>query len=132
MSLLDLVSPPTPPQRRSRIVRADRLDAAAERRKEELLQQQERARIEAGREAKAARMKALHADPEFKAKTAARMKALNADPEFKAKVSKAASARMKALNADPEFKARMKARRIASRLARLRAAIAALESGEET
>ena len=51
----------------------------------------------------AERMKALHADPEFKAK----MKALNADPEFKAK----ASERMKALNADPEFKAKMKARR---------------------
>ena len=48
-------------------------------------------------------MKALHADPEFKAK----MKALHADPEFKAKTSE----RMKALNADPEFKAKMKARR---------------------
>ena len=51
--------------------------------------------------AAAARMKALNADPEFKAE----MKALNADPEFKA----AAAARMKALNADPEFKAKMKA-----------------------
>ena len=30
----------------------------------------------------AARMKALHADPEFAAKNAARMKALHADPEF--------------------------------------------------
>jgi DNA polymerase III alpha subunit len=47
-------------------------------------------------------MKALHADPEFKAKlsksSSARMKALHADPEFKA----AAAARMKALNAEPE------------------------------
>ena len=47
-----------------------------------------------------ARMKALHADPEFKAKvsaaSSARMKALHADPEFKA----ATSARMKALNAE--------------------------------
>ena len=30
-------------------------------------------------------MKALHADPEFKARHAERMKALNADPEFKAR-----------------------------------------------
>ena len=37
--------------------------------------------------------------PEFKAKAAARMKALQADPEFKAKLSKAASARMKATGA---------------------------------
>jgi len=55
-------------------------------------------------------MKALHADPEFKAKvsaaSSARMKALNADPEFKA----ATSARMKALHADPEFKAATSAR----------------------
>jgi hypothetical protein len=50
----------------------------------------------------AARMKALNADPEFKAKTAARMKALHADPEFKAKTA----ARMKALNADPDFRAK--------------------------
>jgi hypothetical protein len=47
-------------------------------------------------------MKALNADPEFKAATSARMKALNADPEFKA----ATSARMKALHADPEFAAK--------------------------
>ena len=50
-------------------------------------------------------MKALNADPAFKAQAAARMKALNADPAFKAQ----AAARMKALNADPAFKARMKA-----------------------
>lgn len=31
-------------------------------------------------------MKALHADPEFKARNAERMKALNADPEFKARL----------------------------------------------
>ena len=55
------------------------------------------------------RMKALHADPEFKARHAERMKALNADPEFKAKISKLSAARMKALNADPEFKARHRA-----------------------
>jgi hypothetical protein len=55
------------------------------------------------RERAAARMKALNADPEFKAQTAARMKALHADPEFKAQ----AAARMKALNADPEFKAKI-------------------------
>ena len=52
---------------------------------------------------KAERMKALNADPEFKAKLSAasseRMKALNADPEFKAKTAE----RMKALHADPEF-----------------------------
>jgi len=52
------------------------------------------------------RMKALNADPEFKARNAERMKALHADPEFKAKISKLSAARMKALNADPEFKAR--------------------------
>ena len=52
--------------------------------------------------ASAARMKALNADPEFKARHAERMKALNADPEFKARNA----ARMKALHADPEFKAR--------------------------
>ena len=56
-----------------------------------------------------AALKALHADPEFKARHAERMKALNADPEFKAKISKLSAARMKALNADPEFKARLKA-----------------------
>ena len=49
------------------------------------------------------RMRALHADPEFKAKTAERMRALHADPEFKAK----AAERMRALHADPEFKAKM-------------------------
>ena len=51
-----------------------------------------------------------------------RMKALNADPEFKAKISKAASARMKALHADPEFKASRalrKAKRIAKRIEEL-------------
>ena len=31
-------------------------------------------------------MKALNADPDFKASAAARMKALHADPEFKAKL----------------------------------------------
>ena len=50
-------------------------------------------------------MKALHADPEFKARHAERMKALNADPEFKARNAE----RMKALHADPEFKARLRA-----------------------
>ena len=58
-------------------------------------------------------MKALQADPEFKARHAAasaeRMKALHADPEFKARHAAAASKRMKALHADPEFKARLKA-----------------------
>ena len=54
-------------------------------------------------------MKALHADPEFKARNAERMKALHADPEFKARHAAAASKRMKALHADPEFKARLKA-----------------------
>ncbi len=39
----------------------------------------------------------------------AALKALNADPEFKAKISKLSAARMKALNADPEFKARHRA-----------------------
>ena len=49
-----------------------------------------------------ARMKALHADPEFAARhreaASARMKALNADPEF----AERRSNRMKALHADPE------------------------------
>jgi hypothetical protein len=45
-----------------------------------------------------ARMKALHADPAFKASTSARMKALHADPAFKAK--------MKALHADPRSRRR--------------------------
>ena len=53
----------------------------------------------------AERMKALNADPEFKARNAERMKALHADPEFKA----ATSARMKALHADPEFRVRLRA-----------------------
>jgi hypothetical protein len=59
-------------------------------------------------------MKALNADPTFKAKlsarASARMKALNADPTFKAKLSARASARMKALHADPTFKAKTSAR----------------------
>ena len=38
-----------------------------------------------------------------------RMKALHADPEFKARHAAAAAERMKALHADPEFKARLKA-----------------------
>jgi hypothetical protein len=50
-----------------------------------------------------AKMKALHADPAFKATNSQRMKALHADPAFKAK--------MKALHADPAFKAKMKALR---------------------
>ena len=77
---------------------------------------------------KSKRMKALHADPEFKAKlsksASARMKALHADPEFKAK----AAARMKALHADPEFKAaraRRKAQRIAKRIDELNKELAA-------
>jgi hypothetical protein len=61
-----------------------------------------------------ARMKALHADPEFAAKrdalASARMKALNAAPEFAAKRDALASARMKALHADPEFAAKASAR----------------------
>jgi hypothetical protein len=52
-------------------------------------------------------MKALHADPAFKAARSASMKALNADPAFKA----ARSASMKALNADPAFKAKLIAAR---------------------
>ena len=80
-----------------------------------------------------ARMKALNADPEFKAKTSARMKALHADPEFKAKTS----ARMKALNADPEFKAKVaatklasKKKRMANKIAELKAELSALEGSE--
>ena len=53
-----------------------------------------------------AAMKALNADPEFKARHAERMKTLNADPEFKARNAAASAERMKTLNADPEFKAR--------------------------
>jgi len=44
-----------------------------------------------------AAMKALNADPEFKARNAERMKALNADPEFKARHAAASAERMKAL-----------------------------------
>ena len=80
------------------------------------------------RQVKSKRMKALNADPEFKAKiskaASARMKALHADPEFKAKTA----ARMKALNADPEFKAaraRRKAQRIAKRIDELNKHLAA-------
>ena len=61
-------------------------------------------------------------------KKSKRMKALHADPEFKAKLSKSASARMKALNADPEFKAaraRRKAQRIAKRIDELNKELAA-------
>jgi hypothetical protein len=63
-------------------------------------------------------MKAVYADPAFKATNSQRMKALNADPAFKAKMKalhadpafKATnSQRMKALHADPAFKAKMKA-----------------------
>ena len=58
--------------------------------------------------------------PETAAVKSARMKALHADPEFRAKVSKAASARMKALHADPEFRAKVsKALRERSPLAEL-------------
>ena len=52
--------------------------------------------------AAAERMKALNADPEFKERHAERLKALHADPEFKERHAE----RMKALHADPEFKAR--------------------------
>ena len=58
---------------------------------------------ERGMRAQAERMKALHADPEFKKARAERgrkqLKALNADPEF----AKARDECLKALNADPEF-----------------------------
>ena len=62
MSLADLVNPPRPVKplqasRRHEIADDPELTASA-------------------------RMKALNADPEFKAKTSARMKALHADPEF--------------------------------------------------
>ena len=56
-----------------------------------------------------AAMKALNADPEFKARHAARMKALHADPEFKARHAAASAERMKALHADPEFRVRLRA-----------------------
>ena len=52
--------------------------------------------------AAAERMKALNADPEFKERHAERLKALHADPEFKERHAE----RLKALHADPEFKAR--------------------------
>lgn len=111
MSLADLVAPPKAPTTRGRVVRGDRLSPAAEKRKAELLKRQEAQRVATERAANSARMKALHADP-----------------EFKAKVSKAASARMKALNADPEFKARMKAKRLSARIAKLKRALAKAES----
>ena len=56
-----------------------------------------------------AAMKALNADPEFKARNAERMKALHADPEFKARHAAASAERMKALHADPEFRVRLRA-----------------------
>ena len=63
---------------------------------------------EASRLSRAARMKALNADPEFKA----RMKALHADPEFKAQ----AAARMKALNADRRMKLTTPQRKVYQKL----------------
>ena len=67
---------------------------------------------EASRLSRAARMKALNADPEFKAQAAARMKALHADPEFKAQ----AAARMKALNADRRMKLTTPQRKVYQKL----------------
>ena len=55
------------------------------------------------RQRRSARMKALHADPEFAAAKSAQIKALHADPEFAAAHSARTSARMKALHADPKF-----------------------------
>lgn len=52
------------------------------------------------------RVMKYHVSPEGHAAHVARMKALHADPEFKAREAIRKSARMKALNADPEFKAR--------------------------
>ena len=66
------------------------------------------------RQRRSARMKALHADPEFAAAKSAWMKALNADPEFAA----AKSAWMKALHADSGFAAANAARSSARMKAR--------------
>ena len=117
MSLIDILKPPALPKRKGKVVRA--LDAAAEARKAATLSEYEERQRQAKAAARSARMKALHADPEFKAK----MKALHADPEFKA----ATAARMKALHADPEFRDKLhggrRAQAKAARIARLKAAL---------
>ena len=59
----------------------------------------------ATRAALSARMKALHADPEFAAAHAERLRKLNADPEFAAAHAERARERMRKLHADPEFAA---------------------------
>lgn len=61
---------------------------------------------EEARKANSIRMKAMTADPEWRAQSSVRMKAITADPEWKAKHS----ARMKIVNADPEWKAQQSAR----------------------
>jgi hypothetical protein len=89
MSLLDLFQPPAAPTQRGKVVRQlkRQVTAAVARKVTPLAQGDELDSREARRE-KAARMKALNADPTFKAKTSARMKALHADPTFKANVAK--------------------------------------------
>ena len=138
MSLIDILKPPALPKRKGKVVRA--LDAAAEARKAATLSEYEERQRQAKAAARSARMKALNADPEFKAKmskaASARMKALHADPEFKAKMKAlhadpefkaATAARMKALHADPEFRDKLhggrRAQAKAARIARLKAAL---------
>jgi hypothetical protein len=99
-----------PPSRR--VVRLlDRKASEAEGRKAETLARYEEEQRAATAASKSARMKALHADPEFKAK----MKALNADPEFKAKVAKGFAARSARI-AEKQFE-KAKARLVAARKA---------------
>jgi hypothetical protein len=59
---------------------------------------------EAHAERSAERLRALHADPEFKKAHAERLRARNADPEFK----KAHAERLRALHADPAVDMRRK------------------------
>ena len=116
MSLADLVEPPRPVKARTPSRRHELRDDPDGRTTPEF-----KAKL-------AARMKALNADPEFKAKlskaASARMKALHADPEFKAKVA----ARMKALHADPEFKAKFAATKLARKKKRMAIKIAELQA----
>ena len=56
------------------------------------------------------RMRRLNADPEFAAANAERMRKLNADPEFAAANAERSRERLRKLHADPEFAERKKAR----------------------
>jgi hypothetical protein len=119
MSLADLINPPVLQKRKGKIVSGMKRDIEAEQRKAKTLAAYEARQRELREQEKRERMKALNADPDFKAKLRAtaseRMKALHADPDFKAKQSE----RMKALHADPDFKAKVGKTKAATRARKL-------------